>query len=227
MDIIKEKASYIDHTNLSPVAIEPAIKYLCREAMEYGFHSVCILPYQVRKAKKELAGSAVKVCTVIGFPLGANHGQIKLQESVIAAEDGADELDMVINLAAFKERNHELCGQEIEAIVKAVAPRTVKVIIETAYLDEGEKETACKIALANGAHFLKTSTGFASSGAKTADIVLMRALAGDKAGVKASGGIRDMETMEAMIRAGADRIGTSSGVTIIDEYIKYYQETGK
>ena len=223
MDIIKDKASYIDHTNLSPVAVSTAISYLCREAIEYGFHSVCILPKQIGIAVKELADSPVKVCTVIGFPLGANESTVKLYEAEKALEKGADELDMVINLPAFKEKDYKTCSDEVSAIVKIASPAIVKVIIETYYLNDEEKEIASRIALDSGAQFIKTSTGFTPGGATVEDVALMRKVAGDRAGVKASGGIRSMVKMEEMLKAGASRIGTSSGVAIINEYIECFR----
>ena len=213
MDIAK----YIDHTNLRAYATKEDIIKLCSEAKEYGFHAVCVNPYRVRLAKKELEGSRVKVASVIGFPLGATPTEVKVFEAEKALEDGADELDMVINIGALKDRDYEYVKRDIEAVVQIAHKRgaIVKVIIETCYLSDEEKETACRLAMEAGADFVKTSTGFGSGGAAVEDVKLMRRIVGDKLGVKAAGGIKDYETALAMIKAGANRIGASRGVEIV------------
>lgn len=212
----KEIASTIDHTLLGAEVTEAAVKEKCKEAKEYNFASVCTNPDQVALVKKELAGSEVKVCTVIGFPLGVNLTEIKVKEAEAALKAGADELDMVIKIGALKEGNYEKVEKDIEAVVKAAQTKIVKVIIETCYLTEAEKIKACQIAKKAGADFVKTSTGFGSGGATVEDIVLMRKTVGEQMGVKASGGVHSLEEAQAMIEAGATRIGASSGVKIIE-----------
>ncbi len=215
---LKEKAALIDHTNLSPYATQTAIARLCEEATTNGFCSVCVLPYQVAFAASQLKDTPQKVCTVIGFPLGANRTGIKAKEAQIATQDGAEELDMVINLAALKEKNLEYVQKEIEVIRQVSKGLILKVILETCYLDEAEKISVCRMAQAAGADFVKTSTGFGSAGANLSDIMIMRQVVGDQMGIKASGGIRNAQTMEAMLIAGATRIGSSSGIAIMKEY---------
>lgn len=208
-------AKIIDHTNLKPYATTNEIKEYCKEAKEYGFCSVCINPCHVKLVSNELAGTDVKVCTVIGFPLGANMPSVKAYETKVAVEDGADEIDMVINIGALKEGNLELVKQDIEGVVKEARGKIVKVIIETCFLNDDEKRTACKIAKECGADFVKTSTGFGTGGATVDDVRLMKQTVGDNMKIKASGGIRDKETLEEMVKAGADRIGTSSGKKLV------------
>ncbi|MDT9757043.1 deoxyribose-phosphate aldolase [Heyndrickxia coagulans] len=210
-------AAYIDHTLLKPEATEKDILKLTAEAAQYHFASVCIHPYWVKLATRELAGTGVKVCTVIGFPLGATTAETKAFETKKAIGDGADEIDMVINIGALKSGNTEAVEADIRAVVEAAQGKLVKVIIETCLLTNEEKELACRLAVKAGAHFVKTSTGFSTGGATIEDVKLMRQTVGDKAGVKASGGIHTKAEAEAMIEAGATRIGASSGVKIVSE----------
>ncbi|WP_019721575.1 deoxyribose-phosphate aldolase [Heyndrickxia coagulans] len=210
-------AAYIDHTLLKPEATEKDILKLTAEAAQYHFASVCIHPYWVKLAAKELAGTDVKVCTVIGFPLGATTAETKAFETKKAIEDGADEIDMVINIGALKSGDIEAVEADIRAVVEAAQGKLVKVIIETCLLTNEEKELACRLSVKAGAHFVKTSTGFSTGGATVEDVKLMRQTVGDKAGVKASGGIHTKAEAEAMIEAGATRIGASSGVKIVSE----------
>ncbi|KYC65392.1 MAG: deoxyribose-phosphate aldolase [Heyndrickxia coagulans] len=210
-------AAYIDHTLLKPEATEKDILKLTAEAAQYHFASVCIHPYWVKLAARELAGTGVKVCTVIGFPLGATTAETKAFETKKAIGDGADEIDMVINIGALKSGNTEAVEADIRAVVEAAQGKLVKVIIETCLLANEEKELACRLSVKAGAHFVKTSTGFSTGGATVEDVKLMRQTVGDKAGVKASGGIHTKAEAEAMIEAGATRIGASSGVKIVSE----------
>jgi len=212
----EEVAGMIDHTILGAEVTKEAVKEKCREAKEYNFASVCANPDQVALMAEELADSPVKVCTVIGFPLGVNATTTKIAEAEIAAADGADELDMVIKVGALKEGDYELVKNDIKAVVEAAGDKLVKVIIETCYLTDHQKVKACELAKAAGADFVKTSTGFGSGGATVEDIALMRKTVGEKMGVKASGGIHSLAEAEAMIEAGATRIGASSGVQIIE-----------
>ncbi|MCA6214845.1 deoxyribose-phosphate aldolase [Thermococcus bergensis] len=215
MDIAK----YIDHTNLKPYATKEDIIKLCEEAKKYGFYAVCVNPYRVKLAKEQLEGTGIKVASVIGFPLGATPTEVKVFEAKKALEDGADELDMVINIGALKDKDYEYVKNDIAEVVKVAHEKgaVVKVIIETCYLTDEEKEIACKLAMEAGADFVKTSTGFGTGGATVEDVRLMRRIVGDKLGVKAAGGIRTYEQALAMIEAGANRIGTSSGVKIVEE----------
>ncbi|HEY8393055.1 MAG TPA: deoxyribose-phosphate aldolase [Capillibacterium sp.] len=211
-------AKLIDHTLLKPEATYSEIERLCFEAKEYGFASVCVNPSYVRLAARLLGGGPVKVCTVVGFPLGATTYQVKAAEAKEAVACGATELDMVINLGALKSGFYNLVYQEIKAVVEAAASQALtKVIIETCYLNSEEKIKACLLALYAGADFVKTSTGFGKAGATTEDVALMRQVVGGEMGVKAAGGIRDLATAEAMIKAGANRIGASAGVKIMQE----------
>lgn len=212
----KDIARMIDHTLLKPEATAAQIEKLCNEAKEYGFASVCVNPWHVPLASKLLEGSPVKVCTVIGFPLGANTSTIKAIEAREAVGNGASEVDMVINIGALKAGDLSTVKKDIEAVVGAVEEGViVKVIIETCLLTNEEKEQACRLAKEAGADFVKTSTGFSTGGATVEDVALMRRVVGESMGVKASGGVRDYETAVKMIEAGATRIGTSSGVTIV------------
>lgn len=208
-------APYIDHTALKPDATQAQIEKLCQEAIEHKFFSVCLNPCWVPLAAKLCAKTDVKVCTVIGFPLGANTTELKGLETAKAVEQGATELDMVLNIGFLKSKFYQEVEQDIKAVVKAAGGNLVKVIIETCLLTDQEKIEACKLSVAAGAHYVKTSTGFSTSGATINDIRLMREAVGPSIGVKASGGIRDKATALAMIQAGASRIGTSSGVTIV------------
>ncbi|MGP4040488.1 deoxyribose-phosphate aldolase [Gracilibacillus sp. D59] len=209
-------ASKIDHTALKPDTTKQQIETLCEEASEHGFFSVCVNPTWVSYAAELLKGTDVAVCTVIGFPLGATTSSVKAYEAKYTVEKGATEVDMVINVAALKDGNHELVQSDIEAVVQAAAGKAlVKVIIETCLLTDEEKETACQLAVNAGADYVKTSTGFSTGGATADDIALMRKTVGPNIGVKASGGVRDLETAEAMIKAGASRIGASASVSIV------------
>lgn len=207
----------IDHTLLKSDARREDIDRLCDEAVKFGFASVCVQPFRVAQAAERLKDSSVKICTVIGFPLGANRAEIKAMETVRAVTDGAQELDMVLNLGALKDGNVGAVENDVRAVIKASQGRTVKVILETAHLSESEIVEACQIAQRAGAAYVKTSTGFGAGGATVAAVRLMKSTVGDRLGIKASGGIRDKATMLAMIEAGATRVGTSHGVTIVSE----------
>jgi len=208
-------AGYIDHTLLKPEATEAQIEELCREAIKFDFFSVCINPSYVKTAAQALLGSTVRICCVVGFPLGATTTAVKAFETAEAVKNGAAEIDMVIHVGALKDKKEDYLTADIAAVVKAAASCPVKVIIETGLLTEAEKVLACKLAKEAGASFVKTSTGFGPGGATVADIMLMRETVGSKIGVKASGGVRDLDAALQMIEAGATRIGTSSGVTIV------------
>ena len=211
----KTIASMIDHTLLKPEATPAQIEKLCAEAAEYHFASVCVNPVYIPLAARLLKGTGVKVCCVVGFPLGAIAPEQKAAEAASCAAMGAEELDMVIHVGAAKAGDWALVQRDIEGVVKAAAGHTVKVIIETCLLTDEEKVKACEAAKAAGAHFVKTSTGFSTGGATTHDIALMRKTVGLEMCVKASGGIRDYETAMAMIEAGANRIGASAGIAIV------------
>ncbi len=210
-------ASYIDHTLLKPEATEKQIVELCAQARHWNFASVCVNPRWVKTASRELNGSAVKVCCVIGFPLGASVSTIKAAEARQAVCDGAQELDMVISIGDLKAGNDEYVEQDIRAVTEAVQGHTVKVIIETCLLTDEEKERACRLAVSAGAAFVKTSTGFSKGGATVHDVALMHKTVGNSAKVKASGGIHTRDEALSMIAAGASRIGASAGVTICSE----------
>lgn len=213
-----ELAAKIDHTLLKPEATEAQIRTLCEEAKQYSFASVCINPTHVKFAAGLLEGSSVKVCTVIGFPLGANVSAVKAFEAKTAVEEGADEVDMVLNIGALKERNYALVEGDIRAVVNAVNGKAVvKVIFENCLLEKDEIRKACELCEKAGADFVKTSTGFSKWGAKEEDVKLMKECVGDRLKVKAAGGIRDYATAAAMVRAGADRIGASSSIAIVGE----------
>lgn len=203
-----------DHTILKADADTASVKKVCEEAKEYGFMSVCVNGYYTKYAAKQLEGTDIKVCTVVGFPLGQMAARAKAAEAAIAVEDGAGEIDMVINVAALKDKLYDVVLEDIKGVKKVCGNALLKVIIETCLLTEGEKVKACQLAEEAGADFVKTSTGFSTAGAKVEDVKLMRSTVGGQTGVKASGGIRDKETAEAMIRAGADRLGTSATVAI-------------
>ena len=206
---------YIDHTLLKPDASQEQIMNLIEEATEHDFASVCVNPTWVAFAAQALKGTDVKVCTVIGFPLGANTPEVKVFEAEDAIQNGADEIDMVINIGALKSQDYELVEKDIRAVVEAAKGTLVKVIIETCLLTEDEKVKACQLAQEAGADFVKTSTGFSTGGATVADVTLMRKTVGPDMGVKASGGARSYEDALAFIEAGATRIGASSGVAIM------------
>lgn len=212
-----ELAKYIDHTLLKPEATEEEIITLCDEAIEYQFAAVCINPYFVKKAAKLLEQTDVKVATVIGFPLGATSTFTKVAETRDAIAYGANEIDMVMNISAFKSKKELNVYHDIQQVVRAADGQAiVKVIIETGLLTKDEKRLACRIAKEAGADFVKTSTGFGPGGATIEDILLMREVVGESFGIKASGGIRDAKTAIAMIEAGANRIGASAGVAIVN-----------
>jgi len=209
-------AKMIDHTALKADTTKETVEKLCQEAIEFQFASVCVNPTWVETAAQLLKDSEVKVCTVIGFPLGANTPETKGFETKDAILKGATEVDMVINIGALKDKNDELVQRDIEAVVEAAKGKALtKVIIETSLLTEEEKVRACELAVKAGADFVKTSTGFSTGGATVEDIALMRKTVGPDIGVKASGGVRDTEGAEALIAAGATRIGASSGVAIV------------
>jgi deoxyribose-phosphate aldolase len=212
----KSAASIIDHTLLKPETTKEQVLELCREAAEYGFASVCVNPTWVKTCAEELKNSNAKVCTVIGFPLGANTPEVKAFETKDAIKNGAEEVDMVLNIGALKDGSLELVEQDMRAVQEAAEGKALtKVILETCLLTDDEKRTACSIAVKAGLDFVKTSTGFSFGAATVEDVKLMREAVGDKAGVKASGGVKTKEDTQAMIDAGATRIGASAGVAIV------------
>jgi len=211
-----EVAPYIDHTLLKPEATREQVDKLCAEAVEYGFYSVCVNTTWTAYCARKLRGKGVKVCTVVGFPLGAMDSRAKSFETRSAVENGADEIDMVMNVGALKSGDLKTVEEDIRWVLRACRQNTIlKVIIENALLTDEEKVLACQIAKRAGAHYVKTSTGFASSGATVEDIALMRRTVGLEMGVKAAGGVRSYEDAVAMIQAGASRIGASSSVAIV------------
>jgi len=214
--MIQNLNKYIDHTILKPFATEADIETLCAAAKEYNFASVCINPCYVSLARKLLEGTDVEICTVIGFPLGANTTEIKAAETERAYYDGCDEFDMVINVGQLKAKNYAYVKRDIEAVVTAAKGKTVKVIIETFYLTPEEIAVVSKIASDAGAHFVKTCTGFNDGVAKVEDIRIMKANIAPGVKVKASSGIRTYEQAAALIEAGAERLGTSAGVKILE-----------
>lgn len=216
----KKLNKYFDHTLLKPEATPDQIDTLCKEAIAADFYSVCVNSCYVPQVFKALSGSDVKTCSVVGFPLGACSTETKVFETKYACESGAAEVDMVINVGMLKAKLHEYVQNDISEVVRMAHSfdALVKVIIETCLLSDDEIVKACKLAEAAGADFVKTSTGFSSGGAKVSDVRLMKKTVGDRLKVKASGGIRELETVEAMIEAGADRIGASAGVKIMEEF---------
>jgi len=209
-------SKYIDHTILKPDTNKEAVIKVCDEAKEYGFYSVCVNPYYVSLVKEQLKDSDVKLTSVIGFPLGASVSKVKAYEASVAVEDGADEIDMVINIAALKNKEYDYVLGDIKSVVDAIKGKALlKVIIENSLLTEDEKVKACEISKEAGADFVKTSTGFSSGGAKYEDVQLMRKIVGEELGVKASGGVRTTEDAKKMIEAGASRIGASASVSIV------------
>ena len=211
-------SKYMDHTVLKVTTTEAIVKRFCDEAKEYHFASVCVNPYWIPFVVKELEGTDVKACAVIGFPLGANKTEVKALEAKLAVEDGAQEVDMVINVGALKDKKYDYVGNEIKAVVEAAHPQAhVKVIIETSELTEEEKIKACELAMWAGADFVKTSSGFGSGGATVEDVKLMKSIVGDKCQVKASTGINNRKICDAMIEAGAVRMGTSKGIFIVND----------
>jgi deoxyribose-phosphate aldolase len=212
---VNSLSSLIDHTNLRPDALHSDIEILCKEAIQYKFASVCINPVYVSYAKSILKDENPKVCSVVGFPLGADSEEMKYAEARFLIFQGVDEIDMVMNIAFLKERKLDLVKNEIKKVVEAADGNCVKVIIETSLLNQDEKALACNIVMESGAAFVKTSTGFSSSGATLEDVRLIKKLVGDRVGIKASGGIKTKNEALKLIEAGATRIGTSRGVEII------------
>ena len=203
-----------DHTILKADATREAVAKICEEAKEYGFMSVCVNSYYTAFVAEKLKDSDVKVCTVVGFPLGQMSTKAKAAETELAVKDGADEIDMVINVGALKDKEYDVVCNDIKEVKKACGQALLKVIIETCLLTDEEKVKACELAKEAGADYVKTSTGFSTGGADAHDVELMRKTVGDSMGVKASGGIRDKETAEKMMKAGASRLGTSTTVAI-------------
>lgn len=208
-------ASYIDHTQLAANATEDKIKKICDEAKEYKFASVCVNTCWASYCARQLAGTGVNVCCVIGFPLGAMSTEAKRFETECAIKDGASEIDMVVNIGRLKDGQDDYVENDIREVKKACGDKHLKVIIETCLLTDEEKVRACRLAVKAGADFVKTSTGFSTAGAKVEDVALMRKTVGPDIGVKAAGGIRDYETAVKMIEAGASRLGCSAGIAIV------------
>ncbi len=211
----KKLAKFIDHTLLKPDASYADIKRLCEEALKFGFHSACVHPYYIGVVNNLLKGSNVRITTVIGFPFGMTTTEGKVYEAMQAALAGADELDIVINIGALKSGDWDFVRKDISDVIAATKGLVHKVIIEACYLTTAEKRKVVDIALQVGAEFIKTSTGFGLKGAQTRDIRLIKSIVGDKAGIKAAGGIRTLKQVLAMLEAGATRIGTSAGVSIM------------
>lgn len=203
-----------DHTILKADATREAVARICEEAKEYGFMSVCVNSYYTAFVAEKLKDSDVKVCTVVGFPLGQMSTKAKAAETELAVKDGADEIDMVINVGALKDKEYNVVRNDIKEVKKACGQALLKVIIETCLLTDEEKVKACELAKEAGADYVKTSTGFSTGGANAHDVELMRKTVGDSMGVKASGGIRDKETAQKMVEAGASRLGTSATIAI-------------
>lgn len=212
-------AALIDHTLLKPDSSRAELQRVCAEARDASFASVCIHPFWVRFAKRELEGSPVRVCTVVGFPLGANETETKLAEAQMALAHGATELDVVQNIGALRSGELQIVRDELKQLADLAhsGGALLKIILETSLLSADEKRTSCQLAAEAGADFVKTSTGFAAAGATTEDVKLMRRVVGDGIGVKASGGVRTLAALREMVQAGANRIGTSSGVSILKE----------
>lgn len=208
---------YFDHTLLRSDATKEEIKTICEEAKEHDFASVCVNQYYTSYVKELLHGTTVKTCVVVGFPLGASDGEVKAYETARAVAQGADEIDMVINIGALKDGAYDVVEKDIECVREACKNQTLKVIIETCLLTQDEKKKACELAVAAGADYVKTSTGFSKAGATVEDVRLMKHTVDGRAKVKAAGGIRDLATAEAMIKAGADRLGTSATVKIVSD----------
>lgn len=210
-----KRSKYIDHTLLKPEATQDQIEKLCQEAKQYDFASVCVNPYWVPFCKEELKDSDVKVCTVIGFPLGATSSVSKAFETAHAIEQGADEVDMVMNIGELLAGHDQAVQKDIEAVVQAAQGKIVKVILETCLLNDAQIERACSLCVKAKADFVKTSTGFNSAGANTHVVEVMKQAVKGQAKVKAAGGVRNQADMDAMIAAGADRIGTSHGIELM------------
>lgn len=225
MFTLQEVVHSIDHTLLKPVAMEEDYRRLCREAVEYGFKAVCVLPFYVPFCVEQLRNTTVAVATVIGFPLGANASTVKAFEAEKALCDGAAEVDVVMQLGALKEHRYHDVLADLQQVVKAARAfcerKIVKVIIETGLLTVEEKKMACELAVRAGADFVKTSTGFNGGGATVEDVRMMAEIIGGQARVKASGGIRTWEQAEKLLLAGASRLGTSNGVQIVQEFVSY------
>lgn len=211
----KLDAKLFDHTILKADATSEQVRAIVEEAKGYGFASVCVNSYYTKYVAELLKGSGVKTCTVVGFPLGQMSTKAKCAETQIAVEDGAEEIDMVINVGALKEGLYDEVKEDIAQVKKSCGPALLKVIIETCLLTDEEKKMACKLAVMAGADYVKTSTGFSTGGATAEDVALMRGVVGDGVGVKASGGIRDTETALKMVEAGASRLGTSATIKIV------------
>ena len=213
---MSDLGKYIDHTILKPEAKKSDVRKICEEALEYKFKAVCVNPLYVKFASEILKNSEVLVATVVGFPLGNNVTKVKELETQLAIEDGADEIDMVVNIPALKDKDYDLVKKDIEAVVKASKDKIVKVIIETCLLTKDEIAKVSELIVEAGADFVKTSTGFNTGGAELEDIRLIKSIVKDKAKIKASGGIRTKEKARKMIEAGADRIGASSSIKIVE-----------
>ena len=220
MDLLSNINKYIDQSALKPNLTYQDIINQCEEALKYNFASLCVNPSHVKVCREILKKSQVKVCSVISFPFGLSSPEIKLKEALKAVEDGAEELDIVWNISAFKSKDFDYVLSELKNIVKETKPAITKIIVETAYLTNEEKIKALELVIESGADFIKTSTGFAPTGANVEDIILWRNLSKDRIKIKASGGIRDLETAIKFLQAGADRIGTSSGAKIVEEALK-------
>ncbi len=211
--------AYIDNSALKPDQTEEEVRAVVLKSAEIGFRAVCVNPYHVRMAS-ELAGDRIRICSVVGFPLGATPKEVKVHEAVRAVRDGAHEIDMVMNISAFRSGKYRYVEEEIRAVVRETGTALVKVIVETCFLTEEEKVRAVEICVSAGADFVKTSTGFGSGGARVEDVRLLKSAGGGRIKVKAAGGIRDLRTALAMVEAGADRIGTSSGFEIYEESLR-------
>jgi deoxyribose-phosphate aldolase len=215
--MIESVSTYIDHTNLSQTASKSDIENLCEEAVDNNFASVCVNPVFVPLASEILNSKNPKVCTVVGFPLGADSPEMKFAESRYLTHQGAEELDMVINISALKEGDTRFIQSEIEKVVDAADGNCVKIIIETCLLTDEEKKIVSELAVNAGADFIKTSTGFSFSGATEEDVKLIRKTVGSDMGIKASGGIKTLTDLKVLVKAGANRIGTSNAISIINE----------
>lgn len=220
----KDIAKYIDHTCVKVDASNEDIKQVCDEAIQYGFHSVCVTPYRVKDVKKNLQETKIAIIAVIGFPFGFTSTATKVSEATEAVSNGATEIDMVININAIKDKQWEFVFNDIQAVVNSIPSISVKVIMETGFLTQEELFEACKVAERAGARFVKTATGYGPRGAELHDISIMKEAIGDRLEIKASGGIHDFETAMVMLESGADRIGSSSGLEIIGVKDKTYKK---
>lgn len=219
MTLTREKlAQMIDHTELKPDATEQRIREICKEALDYGFGAICVNSCNVITAAESLKGSDIEICSVVGFPLGAMTTEAKAFEAAVAIRSGATEIDMVMNIGAFKSGKTGYVVEDIQAVVEAAKANPVKVILETGYLSKDEIRMACNLAEKAGARFVKTSTGFGPRGASVADIQIMHEVVGGRLGIKAAGGIGSFEDAKSMIEAGATRIGASRGKTILEGF---------